>query len=246
MYQKPREAKRLYFDVIPRCVDDYLQFLAAYPQQDVKQRLGNPVWHIHAGEPPPPEMLHHPGESGHGTSITFVMLLNLAAVANTESKDVLWGFLNRYAPDVTPQSHPRLDELIGYALRYYRDFVRPEKTYRRADPVESEALRKLGDALATLPEGASAEAVQTLLYDVARPIPRYQDLKAKGATPQRPGVSNEWFNMIYQVLLGESRGPRFGSFVALYGIAETRGLIDKALSGALLAEHAEFLKGREG
>ena len=246
MYQKPREAKRLYFDVIPRCVDDYLQFLAAYPQQDAKQRLGNPVWHIHAGEPPAPEVLHHPGESGRGTSITFVMLLNLAAVANTESKDVLWGFLNRYAPDVTPQSHPKLDELIGYALRYYRDFVRPGKTYRLADPVESEALRKLCAALAALPEGVSAEAVQTLLYDVARPIPRYQDLKAKGATPQRPGVSNEWFNMIYQVLLGENRGPRFGSFVALYGIAATRTLIERALSGALLAEHAEFLKGREG
>ena len=238
MYQKPREAKRLYFDVIPRCVDEYLQFLAAYPRQDEKQRLGNPVWHIHSGAPPAPEVLHQPGEDGRGTSITFVMLLNLVAVANTEDKSVLWGFLNRYAPDVTPQTHPKLDELIGYALHYYRDFVRPAKKYRPADDVEREALTKLSQALAALPETASAEAIQTLLYDVARPIQRYQDLAAKGATPQRPGVSNEWFNMLYQVLLGESRGPRFGSFVALYGIASTRALIDKALSGKLIEEQA--------
>ncbi|HWG04778.1 MAG TPA: lysine--tRNA ligase [Beijerinckiaceae bacterium] len=244
MYQKPREAKRLYFDVIPRCVDEYLQFLAAYPQQDWKQRLGNPVWHIHGGEPPAPEVLHRPGESGRGTAITYAMLLNLVAVANTEDKAVLWGFLNRYAPDVTPQTHPKLDELIGYAVRYYRDFVRPAKRYRPADEIERQALTKLSAALADLPDGASAEAIQTSLYDVARPISRYQDLAAKGATPQRPGVSNDWFNMLYQVLLGESRGPRFGSFVALYGIAPTRALIDKALSGALIAEHTQFLDKR--
>jgi lysyl-tRNA synthetase class 1 len=244
MYQKPREAKRLYFDVIPRCVDEYLQFLAAYPQQDWKQRLGNPVWHIHAGAPPPPEVLHRPGESGRGTAITYAMLLNLVAVANTEDKAVFWGFVNRYAPDVTPQTHPKLDELIGYAVRYYRDFVRPAKQYRAADDVERSALTKLSAVLGEVSEGAGAEAIQTLLYDVARPISRYQDLAAKGATPERPGVSNDWFNMLYQVLLGENRGPRFGSFVALYGIAPTRALIDKALSGALITEHAHFLDSR--
>ncbi len=244
MFQKPREAKRLYFDVIPRAVDEYLQFLGGYPRQDWKQRLGNPVWHIHHGEPPAAEALQDASGAGPATSVSFAMLLNLAAVANSEDPAVLWGFLRRYAPSASPQSHPRLDQLVGYAVAYFRDFVRPAKTYRLADDVEHDALTRLDAMLAGLPAGASGEDIQTALYDVARPIARYQDLKAKGATPERPGVSNDWFNMLYQVLLGENRGPRFGSFVALYGVAETRDLIAKALSGDLAKEHEAFLAGR--
>jgi lysyl-tRNA synthetase class 1 len=244
MFQKPREAKRLHFDVIPRAVDEYLQFLAAYPKQDWKQRLGNPVWHIHAGDPPMPEVLQDAAGAAPATTVSFAMLLNLAAVANSEDPQVLWGFLRRYAPGADPHTHPRLDKLIGYAVAYFRDFVRPAKTYRAADDVERAALQSLDAMLAALPKGASAEDIQTQLYDVARAIPRYQDMKAKGATPERPGVSNDWFNMLYQVLLGESRGPRFGSFVALYGVPETRALIAKALSGGLLADHAAFLAAR--
>ena len=232
MYQKPTAAKRLYFDVIPRTVDDYLTFLDAYPRQEAKERLGNPVWHIHTGAPPPPEILR--GAGNQSTAITFGMLLNLAAVANSEDPQVLWGFLRRYAPDVSPATHPRLDQLVTYAVRYFRDFVLPAKIYREPDEIERESLRNLSHALAALPEGASAETIQAVLYDVARKIPRYQDMKAKGATVERPGVSNDWFTMLYGVLLGESRGPRFGSFVALYGIAETRQLITDALSGNLL------------
>ena len=240
MYQKPAAAKRLYFDVIPRTVDDYLSFLDAYPRQEEKERLGNPVWHIHSGAPPPPEILRH--GASQATAITFAMLLNLAAVANSEDPQVLWGFLRRYAPDVSPASHPRLDRLVTYAVRYFRDFVRPAKAFRAPDEIERAALETLSAALAALPADASAEAIQAALYDVARVIPRYQDLKAKGATTERPGVSNDWFNMLYQVLLGESRGPRFGSFVALYGIKETRQLIADALTGDLQRRHAEFLR----
>ena len=246
MYQKPREAKRLYFDVIPRTVDEYLQFLGGYSRQDVKSQLGNPVWHIHSSHPPAPEVLQQAGIEGAGASISFGMLLNLAAVANSEDPAVLWGFLRRYAPGVSPATHPRLDALVGYAVAYFRDFVRPAKNYRLADEVEREALQSLDAMLAGLPEGASAEDIQTALYDVARPIPRYQDLKAKNATPERPGVSNEWFNMLYQVLLGEDRGPRFGSFVALYGVKETRSLIANALSGALKEKHEAFIASRKG
>jgi lysyl-tRNA synthetase class 1 len=246
MYQKPREAKRLYFDVIPRTVDEYLQFLGGYSRQDVKSQLGNPVWHIHSSHPPAPEVLQQAGIEGAGASISFGMLLNLAAVANSEDPAVLWGFLRRYAPGVSPATHPRLDELVGYAVAYFRDFVRPAKNYRLADEVEREALQSLDAMLAGLPEGASAEDIQTALYDVARPIPRYQDLKAKNATPERPGVSNEWFNMLYQVLLGEDRGPRFGSFVALYGVKETRSLVANALSGALKEKHEAFIASRKG
>jgi lysyl-tRNA synthetase, class I len=242
MYWKPREAKKLHFDVIPKAVDEYLAFLDAYPRQDWKLRLGNPTWHIHAGDPPPPEFISHSGaEKGQPageakkTAISFAMLLNLAAVANSEDPSVLWGFLRRYAPEASPEKYPRLDRMIQYAVIYFRDFVRPKKVYRAADDIERAALEELSAALAGLPANPGAEEVQTLLYDVARPIPRYQNFSAKGATPEKPGVSNDWFTMLYQVLLGEERGPRFGSFVALYGVDNTRALIADALAGAFLA-----------
>ncbi len=147
---------------------------------------------------------------------------------------MLWGFIRRHVPGVSPETHPLLDQLAGYAVRYYADFVKPRKKFRPADEVETEALRALSASLATAKPGSSAEELQTIIYDVGRAIPRYQDPKAKGATPEKPGVSNAWFNAIYEVLLGEEKGPRFGSFVALYGVPETRALIDKALSGELV------------
>ena len=229
MFQKPTAAKRLYFDVIPRTVDDYLGFLDSYPRQEWKERLGNPVWHVHSGEPPAAETLEH-GE-GQQTTVSFAMLLNLATVANSEDPAVLWGFLRRYAPSASPENHPRLDKLVRYAVAYFRDFVLPKKSYRAADEVERGALEAVSAKLATLPTGATAEEIQHSLYDIARPIPRYQDMGAKGATPERPGVSNEFFNMIYAVIFGEEKGPRFGSFIALYGLEDSRALIARALAG---------------
>ncbi len=235
MYQRPREAKKLHFDVIPRNVDEYLAFLEGAQKQtaaeDWKSLLGNPAWHLHGGAPPAPEVL---ASASGATAVSFAMLLNLATVANSEDPAVLWGFLKRYAPEASPQTHPRLDALVRYAVAYYRDRVLPLKAYRAADEVEREALAKLSDTLAGLPAGASGEDIQAALYDVARPIPRYQNFAAKGATPERPGVSNDFFAMLYQVLLGEEKGPRFGSFAALYGIAETRALIAEALAGKLV------------
>ena len=232
MFQKPSAAKRLYFDVIPRTVDDYLGFLDAYPRQAWKERLGNPVWHIHSGAPPAAETLER--ESEGQTTVSFAMLLNLATVANSDNPAVLWGFLRRYAPSATPETHPRLDRLVNYAVAYFRDFVAPKKCYRAADAVERDALEAVWAKLAALAPQTSAEEIQHALYDIARPIPRYQDLDAKGATPERPGVSSAFFAMLYAVLLGEERGPRFGSFVALYGVEETRALIAKALAGELV------------
>ncbi len=234
MFQKPTAAKRLYFDVIPRTVDDYLGFLEAYPRQAWKERLGNPVWHIHSGAPPDPEVLTHDGR-GMAT-ISFAMLLNLAAVSNTENPSVLWGFLRRYSPMASPETHPRLDSLVRYAVAYFRDFVAPKKRYREADDVERNVLMQISSNLSQLSPDASADEIQHALYDIARPIPRYQDHSVKGATAARPGVSNEFFNMVYAVLLGESQGPRLGSFIAIYGLEETRALIDKALAGELVRE----------
>jgi lysyl-tRNA synthetase class 1 len=136
----------------------------------------------------------------------------------------------------SPETHPRLDGLVRYAVAYFRDFVAPKKRYREADEVERSVLKQISAKLAELPADAGADEIQHALYDIARPIPRYQDHSAKGATAARPGVSNDFFNMIYAVLLGEARGPRLGSFIALYGLEETRQLIAKALAGDLVRE----------
>ncbi|MFC7054342.1 lysine--tRNA ligase [Hansschlegelia quercus] len=222
MYHKPREAKKLHFDVIPRAVDEYFQFLGGFGRQEGKQKLGNPVWHIHSGEPPVIDM-----------PVTFALLLNLVSASNAENRAVLWGFIGRYAAGVTPETHPKLDELVGYALRYYEDHVKPTKRFAAPDEVERAALERLDAALGALPADAPAEAVQNALYDVARAVPRYQDFAAKGATPERPGVSQDWFSALYRTLIGQEKGPRFGSFVALYGVPETRALIQRALAGEL-------------
>ena len=221
MFQRPRQAKKLYFDVIPRAVDEYYQFLSAYPRQEWKERLGNPVWHIHGGEPPAIEM-----------PVSFALLLNLATASNPENAAVMWGFISRHAPGVTPETHPHLDRLVGFAIQYFRDFV--VKNYRAPDDEERAALGAISDKLASLDADTEADAIQNALLDVARTIPRYQD-HSKKSPEGGPGVSVAFFQMLYQVLLGQERGPRFGTFVALYGIEETRALIGQALAGALAA-----------
>jgi lysyl-tRNA synthetase class 1 len=221
MFQKPRAAKRLHFDVIPRAVDEYYQLLDAYPDQDVPNRLANPVWHIHSGHPPAEHL-----------PVPFAMLLNLASASNTEDTAILWGFITRHRPGVTPASAPALDRLAAYAVRYFHDFVKPQKRFRAPNGVEREALLALDAALAGLPEGADAEAIQTVLYDVGRGFERYRTPDKLGPDG-RPGVSLTWFATLYALLLGQERGPRFGSFVAIYGVAETRTLIKRALAGEL-------------
>ncbi|MGF7008040.1 lysine--tRNA ligase [Aminobacter sp. BE322] len=223
MFQRPRQAKKLYFDVIPKAVDEYYSFLAAYPRQAWKERLGNPVWHMHGGNPPALDL-----------PVPFSLLLNLVSASNAHDKSVLWGFISRHAPGVTPETHPELDKLTGYAIRYFDDFVKPTKVFRAPDEVEREALAALEKALGELPAGADGEAIQNASLNVARKIERYQD-HSKQSPEGGPGVSGAFFQMIYQVLIGQERGPRFGSFAALYGTAETRALIRKALEGKLAA-----------
>ena len=221
MFQKPRTAKKLFFDVIPRAVDEYFTFLDAYQRQAWPDRLNNPVWHIHNGRPPQ-----------QGMPVPFSLLLNLVSASNAQDRNVLWGFISRYAPGVTPQSHPKLDELVGFAIRYFDDFVKPSKVFRAPDDVERKALVALEARLATLPQGSDGAVIQNASLDVARAIPRYQDHEKK--SPEGgPGVSGAFFQMIYQVLIGQEKGPRFGSFAALYGVNETRALIKKALAGEL-------------
>jgi lysyl-tRNA synthetase class 1 len=217
MYREPKAAKRLYFDVIPRHVDDYMQFLDAYPRQGLKEQLGNPVWHIHSGAPPQPD-----------NPVPFAMLLSLVTASNAANAETLWGFIGRYRPSVTQQSHPRLAVLVDYAINYYRDFVAPAKKYREPSTPERTALMDLRDALSQLPADADAQTIQDVVYEVGRREP-FLDHKKK-AKDGKPGVSLDWFNMLYQVLLGQERGPRFGSFVAAYGIKNTVDMIDGALA----------------
>ncbi|MFK7874601.1 MAG: lysine--tRNA ligase [Paracoccaceae bacterium] len=208
MYQKPKTAKRMFFDVIPKAVDEYHQQLRAFEGQDQTQQLNNPVFHIHGGDVPQSSML-----------IPFGMMLNLASVSGAEDTDTLWGFIRRYAPDATAQTHPDLDQAAGFAVRYYNDFVKPAKTYRAASDVEAEALRALRDALAAHDGARDDETLQGIVYTVGRD--RFDPMRA-------------WFTALYEVLLGASQGPRFGGFIALYGVEETISLIDQALAGDLL------------
>src|SRR3954467_15165005 len=219
MYREPKSAKRLYFDVIPRHVDEYQQFLEAYQRQGLKKQLSNPVWHIHSGKPPLPDM-----------PISFSMLLTLVSSSNAENAETLWGFIGRYRPGVTPQTHPKLDALVGYAIHYFRDFVLPQKKFREPDARERAALLDLRDALSQLPADATAEQIQDVVYEIGRREP-FLDKTGKGKTRDgKPGVTLEWFNMLYQVLLGQEKGPRFGSFAAVYGLKNTVDMIDGALA----------------
>jgi len=206
MFQKPKTAKRLYFDVIPRQVDEYTRMLEAYDTQEPAKQIDNPAWFIHMGEPT--------SERAH---LSFNILLNLASVCHCEAKAVLWHFITRYRADATPENSPILDQLVGYAINYYADFVKPNKSYRAPNDQERAALEDLKAKLESMAADASAEDIQTEVYEVG---------KAHGFENLR-----EWFKACYEVLLGQEQGPRMGSFIALYGVAESAELIGKALAG---------------
>jgi lysyl-tRNA synthetase class 1 len=210
MYQKPKTAKRLWWDVIPKAVDEYHQQLRAFPDQDLDAQLANPVWHIHNGHPPASDMV-----------VSFAMLLNLASVAGATDRTGLWGFIRRYAPEASPETHPHLDEAAEFAVRYFRDFVAPTRAFRAPTGKERAAMADLRARLVAWDGGLDAEELQSMVFAVG---------KDHGFEPLR-----DWFTALYEVLLGASQGPRFGGFIALYGIDETVALIDRGLAGDLAA-----------
>ncbi|MEN0041898.1 MAG: lysine--tRNA ligase, partial [Pseudomonadota bacterium] len=205
MFTKPKTAKRLHFDVIPRAVDEYFQHLAAYHKtDDEKTRLNNPAWHIHAGEPPVVDM-----------PVSFSMLLNLVSASNAEEKATLWGFISQYDAEATPDNNLKLDELVGYAIAYFRDFVKPTKSFRPPSDQERAAMEDLASRLLAMADDSDGETLQTEVYSVG----------------MEHGFENlrDWFQALYQVLLGQDQGPRFGSFAALYGKDRTVAMIREAL-----------------
>jgi lysyl-tRNA synthetase class 1 len=210
MHQSPKSAKRLYFDVIPKATDEYLQHLDAFNRHraegsNAANPLDSPVWSLHEGKPP-----------AKGSPVSFSLLLNLVSAANASDKQILWGFLSRYLPGATPESEPMLDRLAGYAINYYEDFVLPAKKFRPATEKERAAFADLLARLKALPADCKdAELIQNEVYEAG---------KAAGFEPLR-----SWFQALYEVLLGQSQGPRFGSFTAIFGLSNTIQLIEQAL-----------------
>ena len=220
LFGSPRSAKKLAFEVIPKAADEYLQQLDAYnapaaPRGENARpanRLDNPVWSVHGGAPP-----------AAGSPVSFGLLINLVSAANASDKSILWGFINRRMPGASPQNEPLLDCLTGYALNYYEDFVKPAKRFRPPTDKERSAMADLAARLRALPADTSeVEVIQNEVYEAG---------KAAGFEPLRA-----WFTALYEVLLGQSQGPRFGSFAAIFGLAETIALIDRALANKPLPE----------
>ncbi|MEO8547018.1 MAG: lysine--tRNA ligase [Sphingomicrobium sp.] len=207
IYREPRKAKSLHLGVIPRAVDEYWQFRGNYADQPIEQKLGNPVHHIHAGKVPEGEL-----------PLTYGLLLNLVSLPGCGDQETAWKFVQRYAPDTSEETHAELDELIGLAVNYARDFVTPELKRRAPTEVEAAALRDLDDELAKLPADAEPEAIQHIIFEVGKRH-AFEPLRA-------------WFQALYETLLGSSQGPRMGSFIALYGVDNSRRLIAEALAAA--------------
>ena len=211
IYASPKSAKKLHFDVIPRAVDDYLGQIEAYQGQEPAQRIENPVWHVHQGQPPQA-----------ASPVPFSLLLNLASVANAADKDALWAYISRYLPNATPETEPTLDQLAGYALNYYEDRVKASKAFRAPTEQEAAAFRDLAGRLRALPaDTTDGEVIQNEVYAVG---------KAHAFEPLRA-----WFAGLYEVLLGASQGPRFGSFAAIYGLERTIDLLERGANGELAA-----------
>ena len=209
MFQSPKSAKKLHFDVIPRAIDDYLQAITTFPTQEPPKQIDNPVWHIHSGAPPE-----------HASPASFSLLLNLVGVANASNKAELWAYFARYLPDATPESEPVLDRLMGHALNYYEDFVKPTKAFRAPTGAEAAAFLDLAIRLRALPaDTTDGEVIQNEVYAVGKEHD-FQPLRA-------------WFAALYEVLLGQSQGPRFGSFAAIYGLDRTVALLEQGARGEL-------------
>ncbi|HTR83814.1 MAG TPA: lysine--tRNA ligase [Reyranella sp.] len=215
MHQAPRRAKRLHFDVIPRAVDDYLSLVEKLPAEEPAKSLENPAWHIHNGAAP----------ANNTGGVSFGLLLNLAGVANTEDKGVLWQYLRRYVPGATPENAPYLDKLMAGAVAYYQDFVKSTKKFRLPVGKEREALQDLADTLRKIPESETAEFIQNEVYEAGKRHFAKEELR-------------QWFKTLYEVLLGSEQGPRMGAFIKLYGRDNVVRLIERALAGEDLGKAA--------
>ena len=201
MYQNPKRAKKLYSDVVPKAVDEYLSFIEKFPEQKEKDKLLNPVWHVHNGKPPKEKIV-----------MSFSMLLNLVGSSNADDKKILWKFINRFHKNVNPESNPVLDSLTAHAIKFFKDKLKPKKNYKKPDEKEKIALTNLALKIKNINESTPPEEIQTLVYSVGKENGYEKNLR-------------DWFKLIYQVLFGDIDGPRMGFFISFFGVKETIKLI---------------------
>ncbi len=206
MFQKPKSAKKLFFDVIPKTVDEYISHYNKFNQLDYLAKIDSPIWHIHAGKP-----------KKFKSDITFNALTNLVSICNTDDKKIIWGFVNQYDPNISPSNNPEFDNLIDFAINYYTDFVLPNKKYVEVNEKNKIIFVEILNILKNkIDDNNTSEEIQTLLYDVGKRN-NFDSLK-------------DYFKLVYQVLLGQEQGPRLGSFIKLYGINSTINIIEKRIN----------------
>jgi lysyl-tRNA synthetase class 1 len=202
MYPNPKRAKKLYSEVVPKTVDEYLSLIEKYPNQKEKDQIVNPVWHVHNGNPPKEKIV-----------MPFSMLLNLVGSSNADNKEILWKFINKFHKEIKPKDHPILDGLTEHAINYFKDKVEPNKKFKNPNDKEKQALKNLVLKLEQVNQQSNPEDIQTVVYSVGKENGYEKNLR-------------DWFKLIYQVLFGEEDGPRMGFFVSFFGLKETIGLIN--------------------
>jgi lysyl-tRNA synthetase, class I len=205
MYQNPKRAKKLYKEIVPKAVDEYLDFIEKAKKQDELQMLMNPVWHVHNGFVP-----------SEGTIMSFSMLLNLVETSNADSKELLWKFVKKYKTNLKEKNYPIFDALIGYAIKYFNDVIKSQKKYKTPNEGEKLALEALIETLEKCNDQMSPEDIQTLIYSTGKENGYSENLR-------------DWFKLIYEVVFGDENGPRMGFFISFFGVNETKELIIKKI-----------------
>ena len=205
MYQNPKRAKKLYSEVVPKAVDEYLSLIEIFPKQKSSEQLLNPVWHVHSGKPPNEKIV-----------MTFSMLLNLVGSSNAENKEILWKFIQRFHPDIKPENYMILDQLTKYAINYFKDKVEPNKKYKVPNEIEKKALLDLAKKLELVKQDSKPEDIQSMVYSIGKENGYEKKLR-------------EWFILIYEILFGSKDGPRMGFFISFFGVKETIKLINEKI-----------------
>ena len=201
MYPNPKRAKKLYSEIVPKTVDEYLTLIDKYPSQEINEKILNPVWHVHNGNPPEEKIV-----------MPFSMLLNLTGSSNADNKDILWKFINRFHKEIKPKDHKILDSLTEYAITYFKDKVQPNKKFKKPNADEKKALENLVLKLKKIDKSLKPEEIQTCVYAVGKEHGYEKNLR-------------DWFKLIYEVVFGEENGPRMGFFISFFGLNETIELI---------------------
>jgi lysyl-tRNA synthetase class 1 len=201
MYQNPKRAKKLYKEIVPKAVDEYLDFIEKAKAQDELQLLMNPVWHVHNSKIPKENMI-----------MTFSMLLNLVETSNADNKDLLWKFVKKYKANISEKDHPIFDNLVGYAIKYFKDVIKLKKKYKKPNKEEKLALEALVQSLDKCNDKMSPEDIQTVIYTTGKENGYSEKLR-------------DWFKLIYEVVFGDENGPRMGFFISFFGVKETKDLI---------------------